>query len=270
MQVIQNCAVIGAGTMGSGIAQVAASAGLPVTMIDASADALGRGMQRIQDSLARLVKKGTLKPEDAEAITKRIKPSPELSEAGGADLVIEAIFEDEAVKRATWEKLNAACRADAIFASNTSSISISRLAAAVANPERFIGMHFFNPVPVMKLIEVIRGNRTSPEACATVVELSKRLGKNADRGQRLPRLHLHRVLMPLINEAIFAVYEGVAKPEAIDEIFKLGMAHPMGPLTLADFIGLDVCLNIMEVLQRGFRRSQVPPLSAAAPDGRLR
>ena len=175
-----------------------------------------------------------------------------LSEAADADIVIEAIFEDENVKRATWQKLDGLCRDTVIFASNTSSISITRLAAVVKKPERFIGMHFFNPVPVMKLVEVIRGNRTSPETCATVVELSKKMGKTPIEVNDFPGFISNRVLMPLINEAIFAVFEGVAKPEAIDEIFKLGMAHPMGPLQLADFIGLDVCLNIMEVLQRGF------------------
>jgi 3-hydroxybutyryl-CoA dehydrogenase len=244
--------VIGAGTMGSGIAQVAAAAGLPVRMIDASAEALNKGVQRVQDSLARLAKKGTISSADADATAKRIRPAADLAEAKDSDIVIEAIFEDETVKRDTWKKLDAVCRPGAIFASNTSSISITRLAAMVKNPERFAGMHFFNPVPVMKLVEVIRGNRTSDETCAAVVELSKRLGKTPIEVNDYPGFVSNRVLMPLINEAIFAVYEGVAKPEAIDEIFKLGMAHPMGPLTLADFIGLDVCLNIMEVLVRGF------------------
>ena len=252
MPEIQTVAVIGAGTMGSGIAQVAAAAGLPVRMIDASADALNKGVQRVHDSLTRLAKKGTISAADAEATSKRVKPAADLSEAKDSDIVIEAIFEDETVKRETWKKLDAFCRPAAIFASNTSSISITRLAAVVKNPERFAGMHFFNPVPVMKLVEVIRGNRTSDETCAAVVELSKRLGKTAIEVNDYPGFVSNRVLMPLINEAIFAVYEGVAKPEAIDEIFKLGMAHPMGPLTLADFIGLDVCLNIMEVLVRGF------------------
>ena len=252
MSDIQKVTVIGAGTMGSGIAQIAASAGLSVRMIDASAEALAKGSQRVQDSLGRLVKKGTISAADGETIFNRVNTGSELAEASDADIVIEAIFEDENVKRSTWQKLDGICRDSVIFASNTSSISITRLAAVVKKPERFIGMHFFNPVPVMKLVEVIRGNRTSPETCAAVVELSKKMGKTPIEVNDFPGFVSNRVLMPLINEAICAVHEGVAKPEAIDEIFKLGMAHPMGPLTLADFIGLDVCLNIMEVLQRGF------------------
>jgi 3-hydroxybutyryl-CoA dehydrogenase len=252
MSEIQTVAVIGAGTMGSGIAQVAASSGLKVVLIDAAPEALSKGLQRIQESLARVVKKGTLSAADSEAALKRVQTSADLGGARDAELVIEAIFEDEGVKRSTWQKLDGVCRPDAILASNTSSISITLIAAVVRNPERFIGMHFFNPVPVMKLVEVIRGNRTSDATCATVVELSKRLGKTPIEVNDYPGFVSNRVLMPLINEAIFAVFEGVAKPEAIDEIFKLGMAHPMGPLQLADFIGLDVCLNILEVLQRGF------------------
>ncbi len=249
---IKSVAVIGAGTMGSGIAQVAATGGLSVTLIDVLPEALAKGVARIQESLARVVKKGTLSEADSQLAQRRISSSSELNDAKSADLVVEAIFEDEAVKRATWQKLDGICRPDAILASNTSSISITKLAAVVQNPERFIGMHFFNPVPVMKLVEVIRGNRTTDATCAAVVELSKRLGKTPIEVNDFPGFVSNRVLMPLINEAIFAVFEGVAKPEAIDEIFKLGMAHPMGPLQLADFIGLDVCLNIMEVLQRGF------------------
>jgi 3-hydroxybutyryl-CoA dehydrogenase len=252
MPTIENMAVIGAGTMGSGIAQVAATSGLNVRMIDAAPDAISKGMQRITDSLARMAKKGTITAADAEAAPKRIQTSADLADAKSADIVVEAIFEDEAVKRATWTKLDSVCRTEAIFASNTSSISITQLAAAVRRPERFAGMHFFNPVPMMKLVEVIRGNRTDDATCKTVVELSKRMGKTPIEVNDYPGFISNRVLMPLINEAIFAVFEGVAKPEAIDEIFKLGMAHPMGPLQLADFIGLDVCLNIMEVLLRGF------------------
>jgi 3-hydroxybutyryl-CoA dehydrogenase len=249
---IRNVAVIGAGTMGSGIAQVAASSGYPVTMFDVSSEALSKGTQRIKDSLDRLVKKGTLQANDAAEIQKRVKTASDYGEAKTADIVIEAVFEDEAVKKQTWTKLDVICRAETIFATNTSSISISQLASAVKNPQRYIGMHFFNPVPVMKLVEVIRGNRTSDETCASVVELSKKMGKSPIEVNDYPGFVSNRVLMPLINEAIFALFEGVAKAEAIDEIFKLGMAHPMGPLTLADFIGLDVCLNIMEVLQKGF------------------
>ena len=256
---IENVAVIGAGTMGSGIAQVAASSGMNVRMIDASSDAVSKGVQRITESLARMAKKGTITAEQAAEIPKRVQTSTDLGEAKNADIVIEAIFEDEAVKRATWTKLDTLCRTDALFATNTSSISITQLAAAVRRPERFAGMHFFNPVPMMKLIEVIRGNRTDNATCTAIVELSKRMGKTPIEVNDYPGFISNRVLMPLINEAIFAVFEGVAKPEAVDEIFKLGMAHPMGPLQLADFIGLDVCLNIMEVLQRGFGDSKYRP-----------
>jgi 3-hydroxybutyryl-CoA dehydrogenase len=252
MSEIRNVAVIGAGTMGSGIAQVAASSGFPVKIFDVSAEALGKGTRRIKDSLARLAKKGALQESDVAAIVQRVTTSTDYNDAKNADIIIEAVFEDENVKRQTWTKLDSICRADAIFATNTSSISISQLASSVKNPDRYIGMHFFNPVPVMKLVEVIRANRTSDATCAKVIELSRKMGKNPIEVNDYPGFVSNRVLMPLINEAIFALFEGVAKAEAIDEIFKLGMAHPMGPLTLADFIGLDVCLNILEVLQRGF------------------
>jgi 3-hydroxybutyryl-CoA dehydrogenase len=249
---IQTIAVIGAGTMGSGIAQVAASSGLNVKLFDTTNEALSKATQRIKDSLDRLAKKNAIPANDAVEVPKRITTSIDYNAAGDCDAVIEAVFEDENVKRQTWLKLDAICRGDAIFGTNTSSISITQLAQSVKNPQRFIGMHFFNPVPVMKLVEVIRGNRTDDATCAAVVELSKKMGKTPIEANDYPGFVSNRVLAPLINEAIFAVYEGVAKPEAIDEIFKLGMAHPMGPLTLADFIGLDVCLNIMEVLQKGF------------------
>ena len=252
MNLTPSVAVIGAGTMGSGIAQIAAAAGLEVTLIDLSAEALARGQARIGDSLERLVKKGTLPESQRSAILDRVRGSVDPGAASTAGLVIEAVFEDEKIKRETWTRLNAVCGEDAIFATNTSSISITALAAAVKKPERFIGMHFFNPVPVMKLVEVIRGNRTDDATCSAVMELSKKLGKTPIEVNDYPGFISNRVLMPLINESIFALHEGVAKAEAIDAIFKLGMAHPMGPLTLADFIGLDVCLNIMDVLQRGF------------------
>ena len=252
MSDIKSVAVIGAGTMGSGIAQVAASAGLDVRIFDAQPGALEKAAQKNSESLERLAKKGALTAQQAADTLARIVSSTDFSEAADAEIVIEAVFEDENVKRELWQKLDAICSSTAIFATNTSSISITQLASAVRRPERFIGMHFFNPVPVMKLIEVIRGNRTGDETLTRTIELSKRLGKTPIEANDYPGFVSNRVLMPLINEAIFAVYEGVAKPEAIDEIFKLGMAHPMGPLALADFIGLDVCLNICEVLQKGF------------------
>ena len=245
-------AVIGAGAMGTGIAQVVAASGLTVHLFDTTMDALLKAGQRIKDSLERQSKKGVLAPDEAAKIPHRIVPFTDLTDAKDADLVIEAVYENEDAKQKIWKRLDEMCRLDALFASNTSSISITQLAAVVRRPERFIGMHFFNPVPVMKLIEVIRGNRTDDATCEAIVNLSRFLGKTPVEVNDYPGFVSNRVLMPLINEAIFTVHEGVAKAEAVDEIFKLGMAHPMGPLTLADFIGLDVCLNIMEVLQRGF------------------
>jgi len=249
---LKTIAVVGAGTMGCGIAQVAASSGFSVKLFDVAPEILAKATGRIGDSLQRLVKKGTLTSAEMDSVQQRILKSTDFTSAGDADLVIEAVFEDEAVKRRTWKNLDAICGADALFATNTSSISITALAQSTSRPERFIGMHFFNPVPVMKLVEVIRGNRTSDETHAAVVEFTKKMGKTPIEVNDYPGFVSNRVLMPLINEAIFVLYEGVAKAEAIDEIFKLGMAHPMGPLTLADFIGLDVCLNILEVLQRGY------------------
>ena len=259
MSKIKTMAVIGAGTMGSGIAQVGASAGLSVKLFDTTQESLNQANKRIKESVERMEKKNALAHDQAIAIPERISTSTDLAGAADAGIVIEAVFEDETIKRQLWLKLTAFCRQDAIFASNTSSISITQLASSVSRPERFIGMHFFNPVPVMKLIEVIRGNRTDDETCSAVMELSKEFGKTPIEVNDYPGFISNRVLMPMINEAIFAVYEGVAKPEAIDEIFKLGMAHPMGPLTLADFIGLDVCLNILEVLQKGFGEPKYRP-----------
>ncbi|MBE7464898.1 MAG: NAD(P)-binding domain-containing protein [Planctomycetes bacterium] len=249
---IERISVIGAGTMGSGIAQVCAAAGKQVTLIDTGPAQLEAARVKVQDSLRRMVKKGALTQADAEAALTRIRPAPELAAAKDAQLVIEAIFEKESIKLDTWHALESLCPPGVLFASNTSSISITKLASATQRPELFIGMHFFNPVPVMKLVEVIRGNKTSAETNRIVVELSRELGKSPVEVNDYPGFVSNRVLMPLINEAIFAVFEGVATPEAVDEVFKLGMAHPMGPLTLADFIGLDVCLDIMNVLHEGF------------------
>jgi len=252
MQNIQRIAVIGAGTMGAGIAQTAAAAGFAVKLIDTKAGQTESALKRMVESLARLVKKGALTQSDADAIPKRIETSSAIAGIGDRDAVIEAVFENEAVKREVWARVAESARGDALFGTNTSSISITQLAQHVPNPERMIGMHFFNPVPVMKLVEVIRGHRTSDATSSATLDLAKRMGKTPVEVRDYPGFVSNRVLMPMINEAIFAVYEGVATPAAIDEVFKLGMAHPMGPLALADFIGLDVCLDILEVLQRGF------------------
>jgi len=252
MHNIQRIAVIGAGTMGAGIAQTAATAGFSVTLIDTKPGQTDGALKHMAESLARLVKKGSLQQADADAIPKRIATSTAIANLGECDAIIEAVFENEAVKRDVWAHVAESARAEALFGTNTSSISITQLAQHVPHPERMIGMHFFNPVPVMKLVEVIRGNRTSDATCSATLELAKKMGKTPIEVRDYPGFVSNRVLMPLINEAIFAVYEGVATPAAIDDVFKLGMAHPMGPLTLADFIGLDVCLDILEVLQKGF------------------
>ena len=245
-------AVIGAGTMGSGIAQTAAAAGFDVKLIDVNSGALDRAISSIEHSLARLVNKQTIPAAEAPIISKRIVRSSDVRHAFDAAIVIEAVYEDEQVKRETWKGLDHFCDDKALYASNTSSISITRLAQVVDKPERFIGLHFFNPVPMMKLIEIVRGNRTSDETALRATTFAEKLGKVPVQVNDFPGFISNRVLMPMINEAIFALYENVASRDAIDNVMKLGMAHPMGPLTLADFIGLDVCLAIMNVLHEGF------------------
>ena len=240
--------VVGAGTMGNGIAQVAARAGYDVVLRDVSEEFLERGMKAIDRSLQRDVDKERLKEEEKRAVVGRIRTTTALSELSGAGFVIEAIFENLEAKQAVFRELDEACGAEAILASNTSSISITKLGAATRRPEQVIGMHFMNPVPVMKLVEVIRGIATSDETWARTRELTERVGKTALECNDSPGFVSNRVLMPMINEAVFALHEGVATRESIDGIMKLGMNHPMGPLTLADFIGLDVCLAILNVL----------------------
>jgi 3-hydroxybutyryl-CoA dehydrogenase len=237
--------------MGAGIAQSAASAGLAVVMIDMAEDAVARGTQTIATSLDRFVKKGALSADDAGAIKARITGTTDFDALRAVDMVVEAAFEDERVKRDIFGRLDVICQPSAILASNTSSISITVLAAATSRPERVIGMHFFNPVPIMALVEVVRGERTSDETAETVDTLAHKLGKTPVVARDYPGFVSNRILMPMLNEAIYCLMEGVADREAIDTVMKLGMAHPMGPLQLADFIGLDVCLNIMEVLHRG-------------------
>jgi 3-hydroxybutyryl-CoA dehydrogenase len=244
--------VIGAGTMGNGIAHTAAASGFDVTLIDVAEAFLERGMTTIASNLQRGVDKGRMTADEKQQILGRIRPATDVNAAANADIVIEAIIENLAAKTELFAKLDAITGADCILASNTSSISITKIAAATKRPDKVIGMHFMNPVPVMTLVEVIRGIATSDETYARVAELSKEMGKTAIEVNDYPGFISNRVLMPMINEAIFALFEGVATPESIDGVMKLGMNHPMGPLTLADFIGLDVCLAILRVLEEGF------------------
>jgi 3-hydroxybutyryl-CoA dehydrogenase len=238
--------------MGGGIAHVSAAAGLPVVLVDVSAALVDKGRGAIEKNLEREVSKGKRSAEDRAAALGRIQTSTDAASLASCDIVIEAIVENEAVKKDLFGRLGGICRPDAILASNTSSISITRLAAATKRPDRFIGMHFMNPVPIMQLVEVIRGMATSDETAASVEALAKRLGKTPIFCNDLPGFVSNRVLMPMINEAVEALREGVATREAIDGIMKLGMNHPMGPLQLADFIGLDTCLSILRVLHDGF------------------
>ena len=243
--------VIGAGTMGNGIAQVCARGGYSVIMRDVRDDLLERGLAAIDKSLQRDVDKERLNAEEKASVIERIQTTTDLSAFKGASFVVEAVTENLAVKTEVFKALDEITPPAAILASNTSSISITKLAAATARPDKVIGMHFMNPVPVMKLVEVIRGIATSDETYDRVQDLTVKLGKTPLDCQDSPGFVSNRVLMPMINEAIFALYEGVASRESIDGIMKLGMNHPMGPLTLADFIGLDVCLAIMNVLHEG-------------------
>ncbi len=248
---IRHAGVIGAGTMGNGIAHVFARSGLAVTLCDVEQRVLDRGMEVIGKNLDREVAKAKITGEDRTATLARITPTTSREEAAGCDFVIEAATEKLEIKAQIFRDLDRLARPETILASNTSSISITKLGALTQRPEKVIGMHFFNPVPVMKLVEVIRGLATSAETFAAVRDLSVQLGKTPVEVNDAPGFVSNRVLMPLLNEAMYAVMEGVATAEAVDEVFKLGMAHPMGPLTLADFIGLDVCLDIMRVLQDG-------------------
>ncbi len=243
--------VVGSGTMGNGIAQVAARAGYDVVMRDVKEEFLDRGLKAIDKSLQRDVDKARLTAEDKQAIIGRINTTTQIDALSGASFVIEAVTEDLGVKTELFKSLDGITAAETILASNTSSISITRLGAATSRPDKVIGMHFMNPVPVMKLVEVIRGIATSNETYERVRAFTEKLGKTALDCNDSPGFVSNRVLLPMINEAIFALYEGVATRESIDGIMKLGMNHPMGPLELADFIGLDVCLAILNVLYDG-------------------
>ena len=252
MQSIQRIGVVGAGTMGHGIAQVAAQSGYEVILVDAAPEALERGRAGIAKGFERLVSKGKLGAEERDQALARVTTGGDLSALETADLVVEAVVERLEVKQKVLSELDRICTPDTILATNTSSISITKLAGATQRPEKVIGMHFMNPVPVMQLVEVIRGLATSQETWEAVEAASRRMGKTPVEVHDAPGFVSNRVLMPMINEAIFCLYEGVGKPEAIDEVMKLGMNHPMGPLALADLIGLDVCLDILRVLQQGF------------------
>lgn len=248
---IKRVGVVGAGTMGNGIAHVFARSGYSVVLCDVEQRLLDRALDTIARNLDREVAKNKITAHERSSALKRIEPVIDRSKLAGCDFVIEAATEKFEIKAEVFRDLDRLARPEIILASNTSSISITKLAALTRRPEKVIGMHFFNPVPMMKLVEVIRGLATSQETFTAVRDLSVKLEKTPVEVNDAPGFVSNRVLMPLINEAIYAVMEGVATPEAVDEVFRLGMAHPMGPLTLADFIGLDVCLDIMRVLQDG-------------------
>jgi len=251
--------VVGAGQMGAGIAHVAALAGKRVVLVDMTPDLAGRGLKTIEKNLARQVDKGRVAAGDCNAALARVTATADLSRLAEAGFVVEAIVENEAIKRDLFARLDALAPPATILATNTSSISITRLAAGTKRPDRFIGMHFMNPVPVMALVEVIRGIATSDETTEAVLALAKDLGKTPLLCRDFPGFVANRILMPMLNEAFFAVHEGVATPEAVDGIMKLGMNHPMGPLTLADFIGLDTCLAILRVLHGGLGDDKYRP-----------
>ena len=257
---MKHIAVIGAGTMGNGIAHVFAQSGFEVTLIDVQSTALERALKTIEKNLDRLIKKEKISQEDKLATLGRIATSTNISEGvSQAELAVEAATERTDLKLQIFEQMDAAAPANCILASNTSSISITKIAAATKRPDQVIGMHFMNPVPIMKLVEVIRGFSTSDATCNSVMALSKALGKIPVEVNDYPGFVANRILMPMINEAIITLHEGVAEVEAIDTVMKLGMAHPMGPLQLADFIGLDVCLSILEVLHTGLGNPKYAP-----------
>ncbi|MDW8075646.1 MAG: 3-hydroxybutyryl-CoA dehydrogenase [Bacteroidota bacterium] len=260
MAEIRNILVVGAGTMGNGIAHVAAQSGYAVTLVDVASEQLERALATIRTNLERQAKKGIIAESEIDAIIGRITTSTELEKAAtGADIAIEAATENMQVKRTIFQTLDAHTPAHCILATNTSSISITAIAAATTRADRVIGMHFFNPVPVMKLCEIVRGQATSQETYQATFALAQALGKTPVTVQDYPGFVSNRILMPMINEAIYCLMEGVASAEDIDTVMKLGMNHPMGPLQLADFIGLDVCLAIMEVLHEGLGDDKYRP-----------
>jgi len=256
---IEKIMVIGAGQMGGGIAQVAAQSGLQVVLNDIDMTLIDKRVAFIDKTLARNVEKGRITAEEKQAVLARLAPSTDLQDAAGVDFVVEAASENMDIKAKIFRRLDDVARPGVILATNTSSLPITEIAAVTRRPESVIGMHFMNPVPVMTLVEIIRGIATSDAVYQVVEGLARTMGKTPVEVNDYPGFISNRVLMPMINEAIYCVYEGVAEPEAIDQVMKLGMNHPMGPLTLADFIGLDTCLAIMEVLYEGFADSKYRP-----------
>jgi 3-hydroxybutyryl-CoA dehydrogenase len=248
--VIERMAVVGAGQMGAGIAQVAAQAGIEVMLADATPELARRGHEKIAGALGKLVEKGKVSAGDRAALLARIRPVERLEDCARAQILIEAVVESEAAKREIFERADAILPPESLLASNTSSISITRLAAATRRPEKFVGMHFMNPPPVMQLVEIIRGLQTAEATYRTALDLAKRLGKTTVTAKDRPGFVVNRILIPLLNEACFALEEGLASAEDIDTGVRLGLNHPMGPLTLADFVGLDTLLAIAEVLHR--------------------
>jgi len=256
---IQKIMVVGAGQMGSGIAQVCAQAGFAVKLNDMKQEFFERGLGVIAKNLSRDVEKGRKTEEEKQAVLSRISMSLDLTDSSDVDLVIEAATENMAIKQSIFRELDAIAPKHAILATNTSSLPITEIAAVTERPEQVIGMHFMNPVPVMKLVEIIRGLATADEVYEAVEEMTRKLSKTPVEVNDFPGFISNRILLPMINEAIYALYEGVATKEAIDDVMKLGMNHPMGPLTLADFIGLDTCLSIMEILHDGLGDSKYRP-----------
>jgi 3-hydroxybutyryl-CoA dehydrogenase len=256
---IKTIGVVGAGQMGSGIAQVSAASGFNVILNDIADTFIQKGLAGITKNLDRMVEKGKLSSQNREEIRARIRGAIQMEEMAGADLVVEAATENETLKLSLFKNLDRICRKEIILSSNTSSISITKIASATQRPSQVIGMHFMNPVPVMQLVEIIKGLQTSPVTFSTVRSLAEKMGKTPVEANDFPGFISNRILMPMINEAIYALFEGVGTPEAIDTVMKLGMNHPMGPLALADLIGLDTCLSIMEVLYQGFGDSKYRP-----------
>jgi 3-hydroxybutyryl-CoA dehydrogenase len=251
--------VVGAGQMGNGIAQVAAHSGLRVVMSDIADSFVQKGLGTISKNLGRMVEKGKISSHAKDEVMGRIKGTIQVQDMAEVDFVVEAAIENESLKLDIFKKLDQICRSEVILSSNTSSISITKIASATQRPPQVIGMHFMNPVPAMQLVEIIRGLQTSQETFNTVKSLGEKMGKTPVEANDFPGFLANRILLPMINEAIFALFEGVGTPEAIDAVMRLGMNHPMGPLTLADLIGLDTCLAIMEVLYQGFGDSKYRP-----------